>query len=62
MQAAGDGLTIEYKSPKLGELQDWAAQSSGCSGLFTRSSPGLAYDSSSNRIVGWVGGNTVYQG
>ncbi len=26
MQAAEDGLTIEYKSPKLGELQDWAAR------------------------------------
>jgi len=26
MQAAEDGLTIEYQSPKLGELQDWAAR------------------------------------
>ena len=24
MQAAEDGLTVEYKSAKLGELQDWA--------------------------------------
>jgi len=26
MQAAEEGLTIEYKSPKLGELQDWAVR------------------------------------
>src|SRR5258708_11965926 len=24
LQAAEEGLTVEYKSPKLGELQDWA--------------------------------------
>ena len=26
MQAAEEGLTVEYKSPKLGELQDWAVR------------------------------------
>jgi iron(III) transport system substrate-binding protein len=26
MQAAEEGLTIEYKSPRLGELQDWAVR------------------------------------
>ncbi len=26
MQAAEEGLTIEYKSPKMGELQDWAVR------------------------------------
>jgi iron(III) transport system substrate-binding protein len=26
LQAAEEGLTIEYKSPKLGELQDWAVR------------------------------------
>ena len=26
MQAAEEGLTVEYKSPKMGELQDWAVR------------------------------------
>jgi iron(III) transport system substrate-binding protein len=26
LQAAEEGLTVEYKSPKLGELQDWAVK------------------------------------
>jgi iron(III) transport system substrate-binding protein len=26
MQAAEEGLTLEYKSPKMGELQDWAVR------------------------------------
>jgi len=26
LQAAEEGLTVEYKSPRLGELQDWAAR------------------------------------
>ena len=26
LQAAEEGLTLEYKSPKLGELQDWAVR------------------------------------
>ena len=26
LQAAEEGLTVEYKSPKLGELQDWAVR------------------------------------
>src|SRR5512138_1247090 len=26
LQAAEEGLTLEYKSPKMGELQDWAVR------------------------------------
>jgi hypothetical protein len=40
--------------------QNWATQSTGCSGLYTSGSPGLAYDPVQKLIVGWAGGDTVY--
>lgn len=39
---------------------DWTNQVSGCSALMNANSPGLAYDSAQQRIVGWTGGNAVY--
>ena len=42
-------------------LQNWTSQVSGCSALMSVGSPGLAYDPVQQLIVGWAGGNTVYQ-
>ena len=39
-------------------LQDW--HTSGCGALPNAGYPGVAYDPVLDRIVGWVGGNTVY--
>jgi hypothetical protein len=33
---------------------------SGCGALLNASSPGWAYDSAQDRLVGWAGGDTVY--
>ena len=35
LQAASENLTLEYKSPKLGELQDWAVKQAESSGYKT---------------------------
>jgi len=41
-------------------LQDWTSQVSGCDGLISPIYPGLAYDPVLDKLVGWVGGDTVY--
>ncbi|HET9744012.1 MAG TPA: fibronectin type III domain-containing protein, partial [Terriglobales bacterium] len=56
----GDFKAISIASGSNYSLQDWSSASSGCSGLFSADSPGLAYDSALNQIVGWPGGNTIY--
>ncbi|MBI4695008.1 MAG: hypothetical protein HY749_13385 [Gammaproteobacteria bacterium] len=33
----------------------------GCSALVTKGAPGLAYDPVTGKIVGWIGGGTVYE-
>jgi hypothetical protein len=40
--------------------QDWTNDVSGCDGLLAASSPGLAYDATRDRMIGWAGGDTVY--
>lgn len=43
------------------QLQDWNSQVRGCQALRNSAYPGLAYDPTQRVIVGWAGGNTVYQ-
>jgi hypothetical protein len=51
---------VDISSGSTYAVQDWSASVSGCSGLGV-DSPGLAYDTSRNKIVGYPGtGNTVY--
>jgi hypothetical protein len=40
-------------------LQDWTSSVSGCSALTSAGYPGLAFDSAQNKVVGWVGGDSV---
>jgi hypothetical protein len=44
-----------------GTVNDWSSTASGCSALINNDYPGIAYDSSRGLMVGWVGGNTVYE-
>jgi Big-like domain-containing protein/fibronectin type III domain protein len=41
-------------------IQDWTAQVTGCDPIVKSEYPGLAYDPTQGKIVGWAGGNTVY--
>jgi hypothetical protein len=42
-------------------VQDWTSQVTGCDGLAQAEWPGVAYDSATDRVVGWPNfGNTVY--
>ena len=43
------------------QLQNIASQLSGCSGIVSPIYPGLAYDTKQNLIVGWGGGDSVYE-
>jgi hypothetical protein len=40
--------------------EDWTGQVTGCTDLMNASSPGFAYDSKEDRLVGWAGGDTLY--
>jgi len=42
------------------QLQNWTAQTTGCSALQNANFPGLAYDPVQKVVVGWAGGDTVY--
>jgi hypothetical protein len=42
------------------ELEDWTGSVTGCGQLISAAYPGLAWDSSAQRIVGWAGGSSVY--
>jgi len=42
------------------QLQNWTAQTTGCSALQSANFPGLAYDPVQKVVVGWAGGDTVY--
>ena len=56
------GRTTAYSlNLTTGVLSDWSNSTSGCSSLVNNDYPGLAYDSSRGLMVGWVGGNTVYE-
>jgi hypothetical protein len=46
---------------KTGTLNDWSSSTSGCSALVNNDYPGIAYDSSRGLMVGWTGGDTVYE-
>jgi hypothetical protein len=54
-------LVYDISSGSNYQLQNWTSQTSGCSALQNASYPGLAYDPVQKVIVGWAGGNTVYQ-
>ena len=42
-------------------VQDWSSQVTGCAGLANTNYPGLTYNASIDRIMGWPGhGNTIY--
>jgi hypothetical protein len=43
------------------QVQDWNAQVKGCEPLRNSPYPGLAYDAVQHVIVGWSGGDSVYQ-
>jgi hypothetical protein len=40
--------------------QDWTSQVQGCDGLLAANSPGWAYDTRQDRLVGWAGGDVIY--
>jgi hypothetical protein len=42
------------------QLEDITASLQGCDALIETSSPGLAFDTVGERLVGWAGGNDVY--
>jgi hypothetical protein len=42
-------------------LEDWTAQLTGCGPLVADNNPGLVYDSSRGLLVGWAGGDSVYE-
>jgi hypothetical protein len=42
-------------------LNNWSNQTTGCSAIQNIVYPGLTYDSSRGLMVGWAGGNTVYE-
>lgn len=41
-------------------MKNWDATVSGCDALQNADAPGLAYDSHSQKIVGWAGGDVIY--
>ena len=45
---------------KTNKISEWTSQVTGCDALVTNNYPGLAYDPTQKKIVGWSGGNTVY--
>jgi len=54
-------LAISLAAGSNYAVQDWSAQVTGCDALAGANYPGLAYDSTLDRIVGWPNaGNTVY--
>ena len=54
-------LAIDIAPGSAYAVQDWSSQVSGCNPLAGVESPGLAYDSVQDRIVGWPNvGNTVF--
>jgi hypothetical protein len=55
------GGTIFALNLKTNTLTSWNNQTSGCSAIINADYPGLAYDSSRGLMVGWAGGNTVYE-
>ncbi len=43
-----------------GSMANWDQQVSGCDALLAVVAPGLAFDTSQNKLVGWAGGGDVY--
>jgi uncharacterized protein YceK len=57
----GSGLqVISIAAGSNYTMQDWTSQVSGCGSLLSTDYPGLAYDPTQDRIVGWTGGATIY--
>jgi hypothetical protein len=42
------------------QLLNWDRETKGCDAIENTSYPGLTYDSSQKKIIGWVGGDSVY--
>jgi hypothetical protein len=60
MGGGGQLWSIDIRPRSKYELKDLSRLQHGCEALTHAAYPGLAYDSSQNRIVGWAGGDTVY--
>lgn len=56
----GQIWAIDLKKGSKYELRDLAKRQRGCDELAHSGYPGLAYDSNTKTIVGWVGGDSVY--
>ena len=54
-------VALDISSGSTFNVQDWSSQVTGCDALAGSNYPGLTYDSTLDRIVGWPNaGNTVY--
>ena len=56
----GNGHALKGDINPVHNYSSSSLSMTGCSGLVNNQYPGLAYDPVQNRIVGWVGGDTVY--
>jgi hypothetical protein len=57
---AGAFTAMDISDAGTYAVQDWSQQVTGCGGLMASSHPGVAYDPVQDKLVGWVGGNSVY--
>lgn len=58
--AEGGGLRVfDIAAGSAYAQQDWTHEVEGCDALLAATSPGLAYDSAQDRMIGWAGGNAV---
>jgi hypothetical protein len=59
--AAGGGLQVfDIGAGSNYAQQNWTGQAMGCDQLLAATSPGLAYDATRDRMVGWAGGDDVF--
>lgn len=61
MMGGGEVRVVSLANGTNYAVQDWDNQTTGCSALRDAPYPGLAFDTSSGVLVGWVGGGDVYK-